>query len=147
MPRRTARMLPRHQLVPNPALAIATHQHKRQALHGVDTRRNALGNRNRVPKAARRASAAAIARCRQRDPASFVKRSQRLHAARLLRPAKRIVKSEHLAHPTPERGTTGETLRSHQHTDADLARSAGNACQNAVLLVHASQNAPDPGPC
>ena len=131
-------MVPRHQLIPDPALGVAANLPQRQTFHGSGTPRNPDRVRHCSPKPPRRSPATPVARLRKRNMAGRLQAPKRLDAARLLQSAKRIPEAKHLADPAAQRPATRKLLRRQQRTHPGNPRRAIQRRMDPMLFVHAS---------
>ena len=98
-----ARVLVRHQRVPDPALRVGLHKHQRQVPQRADRVRHVHGRRHRVREHPRRAArtAARAPGSRQRHVAGRLQVGQRRAAARALPPAASIAEIERFTNVSP----------------------------------------------
>ena len=107
-----ARVLIRHQRVPDPPLLVGLHQLQGQTLNLADRARHVHRRRHRVREHTRPApTTASIATRRQRDVAGRLQVRQRPAAARALPPAPPVAEIERFTHAVGDLTETADPLR------------------------------------
>ena len=134
-----ARVLMRHQRVPDPALLVGLHPHQRQVSDLADRARHLSRRRHRVREHTRAPHTAARGPTpRQRDVACRLEVGQRRAAARALPPAAAIAKIERFTDAIGDLPEAVNALRYRpvQHL-AQSGEVAPQAAPNLILNLHA----------
>ena len=137
---RTARMLMRHQGIPDPALRVGLDPHQRKLAHLPHLARHIVCRRHCVREHPRPvAPGAVMSRRRQRDVSLCLQHAQRLAAACALPPTAAVAQMERLTDPVGDLPEAGDTLRCRavEHT-AKSGKIGPQAAPDLILNLHAA---------